>query len=202
MDIIINANMIEKIDLKRFMKYAEWEPHFSQFLVYDVGKEHYKLLSYIVKNYLNKDDLIIDIGTFIGLSALALSCNGNRVVSYDVKDNIPDDKLTIKNIDNIEYIIGDCLDDKELLLRSKLIMLDIDHSGIEEEKILNMLRENNYKGIVIMDDINIFEPMKQLWDSIKEKKYELTKYGHWSGTGIILFSEDDNIIFQNQEVTI
>lgn len=202
MDIIINANIIEKIDLKKFMKYAEWEPHFSQFLVYDVGKEHYKLLSYIVKNYLNKDDLIIDIGTFIGLSALALSCNGNRVVSYDVKDNIPDDKLTIKNIDNIEYIIGDCLDDKELLLKSKLIMLDIDHSGIEEEKILNMLRENNYKGIVIMDDINIFEPMKQLWDSIKEKKYELTKYGHWSGTGIILFSEDDNIIFQNQEVTI
>lgn len=196
MDIIINANIIEKIDLTEFMKYAEWEPHFSQFLVYDVGKEHYKLLSYIVKNYLNKDDLIIDIGTFIGLSALALSCNGNKIVTYDVKDNIPDDKLTIKNIDNIDYIIGDCLDDKELLLKSKLIMLDIDHSGIEEEKILNMLRENNYKGIVIMDDINIFEPMKQLWDSIKEKKYELTKYGHWSGTGIILFSEDDNIIFQ------
>ena len=190
MDIILDEKIIKEENLDDYIKYADWSPYYSQFLLFDVGKEHYKLLSYLVKNYFNKDDIIIDIGTFIGLSALALSSNGNYVYTYDVSDNIPDSVLTIKNVKNIYYTIGDCIDDIDILLRASLIMLDIDHSGIEEKRILDILRENNYKGIVIMDDINIFEPMRKLWDSIPERKYDITKFGHWSGTGIILFSDD------------
>lgn len=196
-DIVLDVNSIKEMDMEKYLEYAIWDIHFSKYLTLEPGEEHYKLLAYIVKNYLNKDDIIIDIGTFIGLSALALSSSGNYVITYDVKDTIPDDKLTIKNVDNIKYIIGDCLDDIDVLLKSKLIMLDIDHSGVEEEKILNALRDNNYKGIVILDDINIFEPMSELWKNIKEKKYEITKYGHWSGTGIILFSDEFDVKFDN-----
>jgi predicted O-methyltransferase YrrM len=195
--IVLDVNKIKDENLDEYLKYAEWNPEFCKYLTLNPGEEHYKLLSYIVKNYINKDDIIIDIGTFIGLSALSLSLNGNQVYSYDVKDIIPNDKLTIKNIDNIKYIIGDCLDDIDILLKSKLIMLDIDHSGIEEEKILNTLKDNNYDGIVILDDINIFKPMNELWKNIKEKKYEITQYGHWSGTGIIFFSDKYDLKFDN-----
>ena len=62
-------------------------------------------------------------------------------------------------------------------------MIDIDHFGEEERKIIDRLEQLNYTGIVILDDIH--HPwekegkcMKQLWESINYTKYDITKYGH------------------------
>jgi hypothetical protein len=29
--------------------------------------------------------------------------------------------------------------------------------------------------------------MKNFWDRIEEKKYDITNIGHWSGTGLVIF---------------
>ena len=38
-----------------------------------------------------------------------------------------------------------------------------------------------------VDDINLNEAMWKFWASIKQTKSEITRIGHWSGTGIVLF---------------
>jgi hypothetical protein len=38
--------------------------------------------------------------------------------------------------------------------------------------------------------------MNKIWNTISFKKFDLTKYGHWSGTGIIDF--DNNIELELQ----
>jgi len=73
-------------------------------------------------------------------------------------------------------------------------MIDIDHMYTTEKKILDRLRELNYNGIVLLDDIHHYkqpyiEPMKKLWKEIKEEKYDITKLGHSSGTGLVIFGD-------------
>ena len=61
------------------------------------------------------------------------------------------------------------------------------HDGIYEQEVLNQLREIKWKGIVLMDDIVLFDELSKLWEEIPEKKEDWTDIGHHSGTGIIWF---------------
>ncbi len=78
----------------------------------------------------------------------------------------------------------DCVNNMDEIVKSDFIVLDIDpHDGIEETRILEALEKNNYKGIVLLDDINLNPGMKNFWKDI-------TEYGHWSGTGIVIFDSN------------
>ena len=143
--------------------------------------EHYDLLSTISHNY--SGIKIYDIGTYRGLSAVALSSNtDNLVVSYDIGYYIEVDRPN-----NVEFRIGNFYTDKEML-SSPLIMFDIDpHDGKQERVFVDNLINVGYKGTVIFDDIHLNEGMKQFWSSITQEKHDYTQYGHWSGTGIVIF---------------
>lgn len=169
-----------------------------------VGKEHYELLIYLSTLFNNSN--IIDIGTHRGFSALCLSYNDSNVVhSFDILNKIQIASIYKKK--NIKYYINDLWKDKtyhDLVLNAPLIFLDVDpHNGEMEFEFYNFLVKNNYRGILVCDDIHYFKPMKILfWDKIPdEKKYDITKYGHWSGTGIIFFNEEDKYIISNLERT-
>lgn len=161
------------------------------------GKEHYKLLSYLVSNFSN--GTIIDIGTHTGSSAYALSLNKSNVVhSFDIVAKI-DPRL--KRIPNIQFHIENLWDDetrakwKDTILNSQLIVLDIDpHEGKMEYEFYCFLRDNNYQGVVIADDIWYFKGMRDnFWYHIPHRyKRDLTKSGHWSGTGLISFCLDNS----------
>lgn len=145
------------------------------------GNEHYKLLSYISK--LLNNNIIFDIGTYRCLSAIALSKNSsNRVISYDIKKAL---KFNPKR-KNITYKIGDALNDSELLDAS-FILLDVDHNGIYEKRVIKHLKSKKWKGVLMLDDINYNPQMIQLWKHIKMKKYDATFKGHYTGTGIVIF---------------
>ena len=46
--------------------------------------------------------------------------------------------------------------------------------------------KSNWNGIMIADDIHLNKPMKKWWKLIDNKyKYDITRFGHWSGTGLI-----------------
>src|SRR5258708_4871841 len=59
-----------------------------------------------------------------------------------------------------------------------------------EYDFYNVLKEWQYQGIVVCDDIWHFENMRNnFWYKIEDiYKYDITEYGHWSGTGIITFN--------------
>lgn len=146
------------------------------------GKEHYRLLMYI--STLLNDNIIFDIGTNKCMSAIALSYNPlNKVKSFDIIKLLPENPI----IENIEYILGDSTKDLDLI-KSPIIFLDVDHDGTYEDIFYNHLKNINWKGILILDDIHLNDPMRIFWENIIEEKYDITKIGHWSGTGLVIFN--------------
>lgn len=144
------------------------------------GKEHYRLLC-LLSTWFN-NTYIYELGTWTGGSALCLAYNKtNYVISYDIKHLVE-----VERQPNVEYRQGDFIHDKQLL-SSPLIFIDVTHDGQLERKIYNYLIENNYKGLTVWDDINLNNEMRNFWNDVKHEKHELTQFGHYSGTGVILF---------------
>ena len=95
----------------------------------------------------------------------------NTVYTYDVlEDGTAIQRFARVECENIKYIIGDCIrdnwtgmvmldgvlpmSDKKIFLSSELIFLDVDpHDGRQENDVLNFLISNNWKGIMVCDDI-------------------------------------------------
>jgi hypothetical protein len=157
------------------------------------GVQEYRLYSYLTTFFNNIT--ILDIGTFDGRSAIALSYNEtNKVISYDITNRIiPNHKIYTKK--NIEFKLKNVLDDltEDFIQNVKIVMIDIDHFEIIEKQIIDRLFELNFSGIILVDDIihpfpKEFECMQRLWNNINHKKYDITKYGHMSGTGIVLMN--------------
>ena len=171
----------------------------TRVLYYDVpsGNQEYRLYSYLSTFFHNTT--ILDIGTMNGRSAIALSYNeSNRVISYDITDHIQDPGHKVYTKSNIEFKLKNVLDDltEEFVKDVKIVMIDIDHYENEETKIINRLKDLNFSGIILLDDITnhpnqeMNRCMRILWDSIRDEKYDFTRYGHWSGTGVVIINED------------
>ena len=187
--------------------------------------EYFQARYYVILAHLStyfNDSILIDLGTNKGESAAALSYNKSNVVyTYDI---LPNDEAIqrVQEEGNIRYIIGDCIGanwsgmamlpnvnpkvDKEIFLSSKLIFLDVDpHDGVQENKVLNFLIDNNWKGIMVCDDIGMgleaekedsHPQMRKWWNSVESAKYNISSnhYASGTGTGIICF-DNQEVIF-------
>ena len=175
----LNNSILDSIDLLEYE--TELAPFVKKYFFLNSGVEHYRLLAHISTYYEN--ETILDIGTFKGGSALALSFNNNnKVISIDIEDHLDSN---IKR-SNIEFKILNILDYPKLIKQSKLIMLDTAHDGLFEKEFYTYLIKSNWNGIMIADDIHLNKPMKRWWKLIDNKyKYDITRFGHWSGTGLI-----------------
>jgi hypothetical protein len=181
----INKEELEAINLN-LLASSIIEDEFKNYFLGNYGEEHYKLLAWFASKF--NDSLILDIGTYKGCSALALSYNlSNKVKSFDIRYGL---RNIINYPSNIEFIIDDILDEKykSLILSSKFILLDTDHDGAFEYSLYNYLKVINYKGYLMIDDIKFNSSMEEFWTSIVEKKYDISHIGHHSGTGLVIFS--------------
>lgn len=190
-NIQLSKDIVNKIDLQPLEKYINWCEQNKHFFNLEAGKEHYKLLAHL-SNSLN-DATIIDIGTYFGFSALAMSMNEkNRVLSYDIFDWIPDHdhESTVKHKENIDIRLTDCCDDIMDLISADLICLDISpHDGIQEEQIYSLLKKYKYKGLLYFNNVNLSNEMKEFKNSITHKVYDVTAYGHYTGSCLVVFDE-------------
>jgi predicted O-methyltransferase YrrM len=168
------------------------------------GIQEYRLYSYLTTFFNNCT--ILDIGTLNGRSAVSLSYNeSNKVISYDINNNINNDSHIIYSKSNIIFNIKNVLDDlnEELIKNTKIVMIDIDHYETIETLIINRLKELNFSGIILLDDITkhpeplVNQCMNRLWNKLRQSNtetYDFTEFGHWSGTGLIVMN--DNITFE------
>jgi len=170
------------------------------------GKEHYYLLASLSMQLKNKK--ILELGTHTGRSAIALNygnlkqLNNNTIYTYDISNILIPNIFDYTNINfKIENLFNSDIREinKDHILSADLIFIDIDpHSGILEYSMYIWLKNNNYKGLILFDDIHLDEghmgvytgsSMKQFWAKIDDKnKIDLTSVGHWSGTGLVSFN--------------
>ena len=144
------------------------------------GAAHYRLLC-LLSTWFN-NTYIYELGSWSGGSALCLAYNkSNYVISYDVVHLVE-----VKQQPNMEFRQGDFEHDKQLL-QSPFIFIDVSHDGRLEKRIYDYLVKNNYKGLTVWDDINLNPEMREFWASVTHEKRDLTKFGHYSGTGVIIF---------------
>ena len=200
----INLNDIFNIDFSEF----KLNTKHPDLLISKIN--HYYLLAYLSSKINNS--LIIDIGTHVGTSALALAYNKtNNIVTYDLSNSSPFvyggiiNNVNLENLTNIKWKLCNIMDEEEeknRLLSASIIMLDTAHEGPFEVNLYNYLKENSYKGILILDDIYFNNDMIAFWNSITEKKFDLTSVGHKelgdlnipTGTGLVDFGETIEII--------
>lgn len=190
-----SATILNAVDYSRFSGILDGDPEFHG----PIGKEHYKLLSYISTLFTGAK--IIDIGTHRGSSALALSYNPtNTVYSFDIMDKVLNQK--VRERQNIVFSMDNLFESagqekwKETLLAAPFIFLDVDpHNGAMELEFYGFLKRIGYSGFVICDDIWYFKEMRdRFWYRLPAaERYDLTHLGHWSGTGIFTFN--NNITF-------
>lgn len=201
-NIIINNKLLDNFEMKN-----------SEYLVYNdnydnpSGIQEYRLYSYL-STFFN-DIIILDIGTSHGRSAIALSHNEtNKVISYDIYNHIQNNNHKIYSKSNIEFRIKNVLDDltPEFVSKCKIIIIDIDHYEIIERQIINKLIDCGFSGIILLDDIHhpypdMYKAMQILWKGINLPKFDITSYGHWSGTGMILMNTDKiGLIFKDNNI--
>ncbi len=175
MVITLNTDVINALDLSSCKPRATY---FSN----PCGQEHYRLLCYL--STLFEDTLFIDIGTNEGDSALALGFGHNYVVSFDLT------KYSYSPIPNCHYVIGDFRQYLNKVVNARIILYDIPHDDDSFPKLCHFLEKSKWNGFLILDDCQ-FDPKKRAdWDAVTLPKIDATKYGHFSGTGIVNFSSD------------
>jgi len=189
----LSLDILNNVDLKTLEPYAIG-PGDVEFLS-PAGHSHYPLLAYISESYNNCK--FIDIGTHYGWSALCLSKNKtNKVITYDLNDLISELKKTNKtqsdsifDLKNITFKKKNFLDDLDELKNTKLIFLDIDpHDGLQEFIIFKALKQANFDGVLMVDDIWLNEGMRSFWNDIDLPKENITQFGHYTGTGLVYFN--------------
>jgi hypothetical protein len=186
MKIEIVKNQVKELDVSHLrdmsLNINDWQP---------AGHSEYKFYAYL-STFFHKTT-ILDIGTRTGGSALSLSYNPtNEVVSYDL---VEQGASSIKK-PNITWKIMDFMTDETIDLDNvSIVMIDVDpHDGSQERVMMDWLREKNWKGILIHDDIGPDWPDIQLmWDEIPEEKFDVTEIAHFSGTGLVNFGNSHEI---------
>lgn len=184
---------VHAVDLAPYAQYTA-----SPYFTLPAGQEHYGLLAYL-SGQLPPGSLVADLGTLQAASAVALATNPDvRVRSYDL--SLQPQVVTQCKLPNVEFTEANCLDCVADFADASLIVLDIDpHDGKQERKLCDYLVCHNFRGLLICDDIRLNDAMAIWWSGVGEldqdmplgyRVVDLTPYGHWSGTGLVVFDPE------------
>jgi predicted O-methyltransferase YrrM len=159
--------------------------------------EHYRLLAAFVQ--LLQPKIVVEVGTFTGLSSLALKqllpADG-KVFSFDLIpwQEIPDTILKESDFQDgrLVQVLGNLADPAcfrqhaKLLSEATLIFADGPKDGKFEPAFYRQLGTLTRKtdAWLLWDDILDLH-MLQLWRDIERPKMDLTSFGHWTGTGLM-----------------
>jgi predicted O-methyltransferase YrrM len=173
----INYQDIHNTDLSHLMKVVSKE---HRHLVNGhAGRQHYTLLAWLSRNLTG---LIVELGTHYGTSSMALAENkSNVIITYDIRDIYTikrQPKNVIRKIGNI-FSLGE----ETFLKKADLIFVDTAHTGVFEWQVYSYLKNNDYRGILLLDDILWSDEMIGFWKKIDTLKYDITDIGHGGGLG-------------------
>ncbi len=159
--------------------------------------EHYRLLAALIQE-LNPRN-VLEIGTFTGLSALAMLHYlpvDAQLTTFDIIpwDQIPGTYLRPNDFASgqLHQIVCDlknpenCRIHASLLRRSDLMFIDGPKDGIFEQRLLDNFASIGLQPhtLLVFDDIRIWN-MLETWRGIPYPKFDITSIGHFTGTGLV-----------------
>ncbi|MCL2457580.1 MAG: tetratricopeptide repeat protein [Desulfobulbus sp.] len=161
--------------------------------------EHYKLLAALVR--IRTPQLIVEIGTASGASALALKKflpKHGRIITYDIvpwqeypgcglQEDDFDHQLEQRILDLSNPIVA--LNQQSELAQADMVFVDAAKDGQMEYFFCDFFERTAFVSpspLIVFDDIRMPE-MLALWRAIKHPKLDFTSFGHWSGTGLVLW---------------
>ncbi|MDP2829678.1 MAG: hypothetical protein Q8O37_13865 [Sulfuricellaceae bacterium] len=162
--------------------------------------EHYKLLAALVKRM--RPNLVVEIGTFLGVSSLVMKKyipRDGRVVTFDVIpwQSFEDTCFQQSDFDDpgLVQVLGDLAQPnvfeahRELMASADIIFLDGPKNRSFERAFLQQLMNVNFykASLLVIDDIRLWN-MLDLWREIELPKLDVTSFGHYSGTGLVLLA--------------
>jgi hypothetical protein len=191
--LTLNLSKLNTFNFSGIRHLVYWDTNFAKYdadsLFCGAGNQHYQLLSTIAESC-PQGTKFLEIGTRIGMSSLAILQGGNvALTTCDLEDNIPEGR-SIKAFPEIRFLVKDGFE----LLESEpwdIIFIDVDpHDGVQERRMISKLIEMDFKGILLLDDIHLNPEMQSFWDWIPVgRKVDLSRFGHSSGTGAVLFGD-------------
>ena len=159
--------------------------------------EHYRLLASLVD--LLQPKVIVEFGTFYGLSSLAMKSAqpaGGLLATFDVvlwrdfpetllRDEDFQDGSLVQHLDNLADPLA-IEKHRELLESADLIFIDGPKDGKTEPLLFANFEKIHFRKqpIMVIDDIHAFKFIPT-WEAIRHPKYDITSFGHWTGTGLV-----------------
>lgn len=141
---------------------------------------------------------VVEVGTYLGASALAfLDAPGvEQLITFDIVrwDRFPNTMLRGTDFGGrLTQRIGDLSDaacfsaHRDDLAGADLLFVDASKDGVFEPAFLEhwMTVEPRHPQLLVLDDIRVLT-MVDVWRELALDKLDLTSFGHWSGTGLVL----------------
>lgn len=160
--------------------------------------EHYRLLAAFVQ--LLRPKVVIEIGTFAGLSALAmkkyLPADG-RIITFDICawDKVSETNLRPDDFADgrLEQRLEDLSDEKaiernrDVLEAADFFLIDAPKDGVFEYRLVEHFQSRlkfKNRPIALFDDTRLW-PMLRFWRTLPYPKLDITSFGSWSGSGLV-----------------
>ncbi len=161
--------------------------------------EHYKLLAAIIKR--KQPAVVVELGTHLGYSSLCMKAflpPGGHIYTFDISpwNGFEDTILTEQDLRSglTQYTDDltkweDVQKHRALLERADIVFMDALKDGVQEYQFLDNFSKLNFKKgcLFIFDDIRLWN-MLDIWYHIDKPKLDMTSFGHWSGTGLVVWS--------------
>lgn len=162
--------------------------------------EHYKLLAGIVQVLAPK--LVLEIGTATGLSALAIKkylAPTSKLVTFDVVPwtGFSGSAVNINDFsDGKLQQITENLCDLQVARKHSALLNEADFLFIDaakDDRVEPALMQNfssvglKEGALLMFDDIRMLT-MLPIWRPLQFPKLDVTSFGHWSGTGLAIWS--------------
>jgi len=193
-DLVLHASRLARdVDLSDICERMPEQPRWPELW----PGEHYRLLAGIVQ--ILQPKTLIEIGTFTGLSALAMlkfMPKDSTLYTFDLIDwhDIPDSSLREEDFADgrLVQVLADLADPEAMkehadkLKDATFMFVDGPKDKKFESAFLENLRSVPFEEepFLLFDDIKDWNMLK-IWREITMPKMDITSLGHWTGTGVL-----------------
>jgi hypothetical protein len=177
----------------RYLDFAP--PEYAAFYAAAPGREPFRLLEKMSAT-MPEGCVAVCLGTGFGAVPLAIALGnpGISVATYDTVDCLAANVPTVRDLRNVvTHVVPDVRDViPDIAKDANLVVIDIEPvDGVKQQQCVERLVEHGFQGIVVCDDIHLTKGMRSFWAWAPGPKADLTRVGHWSGTGAIALGHAD-----------